>query len=661
MALADITASLENDVSNAGGKIKDVLSKSASEIGLSGKTLQSNIDKFEGKLDESLTDAALGLSAKAGELESSAELNKVKFEKASSLFISSFSNFGNTFKAQKKTVIEKANKEVESTAKSYSSIFGEGSNALKTLTGGLVDLQDMYDDAAKSIQAFGTILTTPFKLANTAVAKTTKFFTGKEVNIGDKLKKVFVGTGEKIDEESDEVDKGLFGKFSDGIANFKTNIIAGTKAIGLTLKKSLKTGFLALKNGIFMVGKQFMAMGARLIAGIIPLITASAAFIAGLLATGVSLLVAAAPFIGIAILIGLAVAAVVMAAKFIYDKFIENKDLIVAKFTAMKEKIASVIGSITGFFTNIWQGISDFIREKFLKIKSFLGLTSDAEEEELAQIKQRKAEQKARQDQAEEAAKEQMAALEESGELDGMSRREKRKKRKELEKAELARIEEQEKLDATGSQELLDRRDESYKKSENFDKIVADREAFIAEKELSDAGAAKVRAGEMDNFVYGMGRDVEGGKFDPDDTGGVSSDAYRAASDDATMDAFRMESELRGRSDFVQGQNISEEEDAALMKKFGVTEDDLSPEMLTSGTDDNVEAYLAERERMSGDRIKDSRDQAEEAAEQVAGQVAVNTNTVQQNVSNNSNTFMQTRPNPQNNEPTGTRLSAVPA
>ena len=48
-------------------------------------------------------------------------------------------------------------------------------------------------------------------------------------------------------------------------------------------------------------------------------------------------------------------------------------------------------------------------------------------------------------------------------------------------------------------------------------------------------------------------------------------------------------------------------------------------------------------------------------AEQVAGQVAVNTNTLQQNVSNNSNTFMQTRPNPQNNEPTGTRLSAVPA
>ena len=168
----------------------------------------------------------------------------------------------------------------------------------------------------------------------------------------------------------------------------------------------------------------------------------------------------------------------------------------------MKEKIASVIGSITGFFTNIWQGISDFIREKFLKIKSFLGLTSDAEEEELAQIKQRKAEQKAREDQAKESAKEQMAALEESGELDGMSRREKRKKRKELEKAELARIEEQEQLDATGSQELLDRRDESYKKSEQMDKIVADREEYIADRELSDAGAAKVRAGEMDNFVY---------------------------------------------------------------------------------------------------------------------------------------------------------------
>ena len=162
----------------------------------------------------------------------------------------------------------------------------------------------------------------------------------------------------------------------------------------------------------------------------------------------------------------------------------------------------------------------------------------------------------------------------------------------------------------------------------------------------------------MDNFVYAQ-QDV--GDFDPNQTGGVSSDEYRAASDDATMDAFRMESELRGRSDFVQGRNISEEEDAALMKKFGVTEDDLSPEMLTSGTDDNVDAYFAERERMTGDRIKDSRDQAEEAAEQVAGQVAVNTNTLQQNVSNNSNTFMQTRPNPQNNEPTGTRLSAVPA
>ena len=50
------------------------------------------------------------------------------------------------------------------------------------------------------------------------------------------------------------------------------------------------------------------------------------------------------------------------------------------KFQAMKDKVASIVGNIVSFFTNIWQGISDFIREKVLKIKSFLGLTSEEEE-----------------------------------------------------------------------------------------------------------------------------------------------------------------------------------------------------------------------------------------------------------------------------------------
>ena len=34
------------------------------------------------------------------------------------------------------------------------------------------------------------------------------------------------------------------------------------------------------------------------------------------------------------------------------------------KFQAMKDKVVtSIVGNIVSFFTNIWQGISDFIRE----------------------------------------------------------------------------------------------------------------------------------------------------------------------------------------------------------------------------------------------------------------------------------------------------------
>lgn len=652
MAVGDITAKLQSSLEAGGTQLKDILTKSAQDTKAEFQKFDSNVSKFADKIGDG-TDAAASLNAKADALESGIDANRVKFEKASSLFASSFSNFGSKFKQEQSKQLDKISEATEGTAEGFGSIFGGASDAIKDLTGGLIDIQDMVDDGMKMVKGAVTLASAPFKLANTAIAKTTKFFTGKEFNIGEKITTFLKGTGEVVDEETGEVDKGLFGKFGDAFANFRANMVAGIKTVGKSVAMAAKTGFMALKNGLMVVGKQLMVMGARMLAAIVPLIASAAAFVAGLISTGVSLLIAAAPFIGIALLVGLAVAALVMAGKYIYDKFQENKELIFSKFQEMKDKVANVVSNIVSFFTNIWQGISDFIREKVLKIKSFLGLTSDEEEAELAAINERKAKKKDQRKRAEEAAQAEMDYMEETGQLEGMSRREKRKLRKQKEKEQLARIEEQDEYDAQSSEELMERRDAGRNLSDYARQQMDEKERYI---NVATATGEMTRNGEevtdMDER-RAMAQDAADARFGTDEE-------LRKANQEGINEAIRAEYTLSGRDDYISARELTDEEDAALMAKHNLTEEDLEPENINQ-FDSDQNAYFAERDRLDGDRIKDARDAAEEMSQMPPKPTQLQSNAAVQQNNNVNNTYRVDRPSPRNNEPTGTRLSQVPA
>lgn len=652
MAVGDITAKLQSSLEAGGTQLKDILTKSAQDTKAEFQKFDSNVSKFADKIGDG-TEAAASLNAKADALESGIDANRVKFEKASSLFANSFKNFGSKFKQEQSKQLDKFSEATEGTAEGFGSIFGGASDAIKDLTGGLVDIQDMVDDGMKMVKGAVTLASAPFKIANTAIAKTTKFFTGKEFNIGEKITTFLKGTGEVVDKETGEVDKGLFGKFGDAFTNFKANIVAGIKTVGGTVARVVKTGFIAMKNGLAVVGKQLMAFGARMLAAIVPLVASAAAFVAGLISTGVSLLIAAAPFIGIALLVGLAVAALVMAGKYIYDKFQENKELIFSKFQEMKDKVANVVSNIVGFFTNIWQGISDFIREKVLKIKSFLGLTSEEEEKELADINARKAKKKDQRKRAEEAAQAEMDYMEETGQLEGMSRREKRKLRKQKEKDALARIEEQDEYDAQSSQEILDRRDAGRQQADYARRQMEEKERYVNVATMTgEMTRDGVEVTDMDERREMAQRSADA-RFGTDEE-------LREMNREGINEAIRAEYTLSGRDDYISARELTDEEDAALMAKHNLTEEDLEPENINQ-FDSDQNAYFAERDRLDGDRIKDARDAAEEMSQMPPKPTQLQSNAAVQQNNNVNNTFRVERPTPRNNEPTGTRLSQVPA
>ena len=95
--------------------------------------------------------------------------------------------------------------------------FKGAGDAIKELSGGILDLNSQTGDAMDKVKAAFTLVQTPFKLANDAIVKTSAFF-GKEINPGQKLTDLFMGYTEMIDGEEVKVaglkDK-IIGKFQD--------------------------------------------------------------------------------------------------------------------------------------------------------------------------------------------------------------------------------------------------------------------------------------------------------------------------------------------------------------------------------------------------------------------------------------------------------------
>ena len=125
-------------------------------------------------------------------------------------------------------VTKSAKKVVESQEKTISAVhevetsfkknLQSGSGAIKELTDGLIDLGDGSEIKDKW-EAAQTLLLTPFTLANSAVAKSTKFFTGKEVNIGQNIANWWHGVEEEMDGEEKHID-GMKDKLKGKVAGF---------------------------------------------------------------------------------------------------------------------------------------------------------------------------------------------------------------------------------------------------------------------------------------------------------------------------------------------------------------------------------------------------------------------------------------------------------
>jgi hypothetical protein len=603
------------------------------------------------------------------------------------------------------------------------------SGAIKELTGGLIDLGQFAEDGADKVKAVGTLIATPFKLANTAVAKSTKFFTGKEVNFGQNLADWWSGTEKEIDGETvksegfkdrfltsipqafqsfgesmtnmkDGIANGL-SNFAENTKNFVGGLVQGAKELPAKAFNAIKDfgarakemgeGFVQGAKSFASTTKQFMMKSAAFLSGLgraavamgrqaigfvmaLPgLIMAGAAFVAGLIATAASMLVAAAPFIAIGLAIGLAVAALVMGVMFLVQNFESIKTTISEKVGGFIQKIKDTIGGIVDGIKNFFQSISDGIRQKILKAKSWFGGLSDEEQAELDEINQRiderkkkKEDRKAMNAEAEEIANAEFEAMKENGELDDMSRREKRKLKKQLEKDALKNLQDEKAFQETSSEDLLKERQQAEKDSTN---------AVLREEKKARQLQIEEDRLQRTNFIVGGQKATEGqrqaiidsklaDKQEELDINLGTTEENRKIKEAADATFMKNQMELLTREDYVPSQIIDEEQVEA--DALGITKAELQ-ERYDDDVDEFSDSEIAKMryatDRADGDRIKDAADRAqEEKDKETADAHSVNmaNNAVQQvNVSNNRKVVSD--PAPHNPDPTGSRLSVVPA
>ena len=186
------------------------------------------------------------------------------------------------------------------------------SDALKDLTGGVIDLGGWADDATKFVNNVST---------------------------------VFMTMG------------GVLMKMGKGLMMFVQNPM-----------KYLTMAWTKMKLGLVAMGKGFLRMGKQFLRGAARLAVSAATLVAGMLATAASVLISGIVMMAPAILIGLAVAALIFGVMYLAKKFEENKDMIMFKWGLIqeafsiaidglvlwKDKAVAFIGNI---FSNIWMSI----------------------------------------------------------------------------------------------------------------------------------------------------------------------------------------------------------------------------------------------------------------------------------------------------------------
>ena len=364
-----------------------------------------------------------------------------------------FSSFSENFKKAQFKQLEKKTDPSRDSSVELSGLkkeFAKSNEAIKELTGGIVDIGEYIDDAVAAVKAVGDLVMAPFKIANEAIKVTTKFFTGKEVDLGGQLNEWWSGTSEELDKDGNVIKKAQEG-FSAKVKDAGSTLMAGASAFFTSVMQFLKGGLRAI-GGVFVtigtalqgaaiaflggftalmasiggfitatltfasglasatvrfiassvtfIGATLAYAAAALTTGIIKLITVVPAFIAaaGTLIAGVmsavgAFLVAAAPFIAIGVAIAIAVAALVLGILYLVKNFEDIKTNIQEKVAFIKERISTIIQNIKDAFVNTFQMIFDAVREKILQMKTAIPfLRSDEDMKEVEEIRARQEE-----------------------------------------------------------------------------------------------------------------------------------------------------------------------------------------------------------------------------------------------------------------------------
>ncbi len=143
------------------------------------------------------------------------------------------------------------------------------------------------------------------------------------------------------------------------------------KKLGEGLKDpmgSLKKMSGRFTGGLKNAGKSMAGIAKSLGTAMVRVVVAAGSFIAGLAASAVSMLIAAAPLLLKAALIGLLVAGLVFIGFYVYKKFMENKDYIMAKWQQISEGFGIVMDQLvlwkdkavtflSNTFKSIWLGL----------------------------------------------------------------------------------------------------------------------------------------------------------------------------------------------------------------------------------------------------------------------------------------------------------------
>ena len=132
--------------------------------------------------------------------------------------------------------------------------------------------------------------------------------------------------------------------------------------------QTLKKAGAGFKKILVNIGGAFKKMGMQLFGVIKRLIVSVATFVGGMLASAATILLKGLVLLAIPIAIALAVAALIFGVMYLKDKFIENKDMIMARWEMIKEgfKIAldglvlwkdKAVTFISNTFKSIWLGL----------------------------------------------------------------------------------------------------------------------------------------------------------------------------------------------------------------------------------------------------------------------------------------------------------------